>query len=156
MKLPQVGFTGTRHGMTSIQYPTFDAVLAQEPLVLHHGDCVGADADAHRTARQRSNVSVVVHPPTDSKLRAFCDYDLLLAPLPYMDRNRAIVDASDVLIACPYEIVEPEFGRSGTWSTIRYALLIPNFPSRYHLAEWPSRSEAVMRKRYIVRSRTTT
>lgn len=51
-----------------------------------------------------------------------------MSPLPYMERNRAIVDASDVLIACPYEIVEPEFGRSGTWSTIRYALTIPNFP----------------------------
>jgi outer membrane protein insertion porin family len=35
-----------------------------------------------------------------------------------LDRNRAIVDSCDVLIACPKG---PEEQRSGTWATVRYA-----------------------------------
>jgi hypothetical protein len=38
---------------------------------------------------------------------------------PYLDRNREIVDNTDVLVACP---AGPEERRSGTWSTIRHAL----------------------------------
>ena len=40
-------------------------------------------------------------------------------PLPYLERNRAIVDACDILIACPKGMQEEQ--RSGTWATVRYA-----------------------------------
>ena len=39
-------------------------------------------------------------------------------PKPYLDRNRDIVDACEVLLATPDG---PERLRSGTWSTVRYA-----------------------------------
>ena len=44
----------------------------------------------------------------------------ILDPRPYLARNRDIVDASDLMLACPAE--QQEVLRSGTWATIRYAL----------------------------------
>lgn len=40
-------------------------------------------------------------------------------PLPPLERNHRIVDACDVLIACPKDAQEQL--RSGTWATVRYA-----------------------------------
>jgi len=40
-------------------------------------------------------------------------------PTPYLSRNRAIVDETEMLIATPAEFTEQQ--RSGTWSTVRYA-----------------------------------
>jgi predicted Rossmann fold nucleotide-binding protein DprA/Smf involved in DNA uptake len=42
----------------------------------------------------------------------------LREPLPYLERNHAIVNESDFLIAAPDG---PETLRSGTWATVRYA-----------------------------------
>lgn len=95
----------------------------------HHGDCVGADAQAHQLVRSlyadpEEGWFVVTHPPTDPKARAWCgvvEYDGpgdQLFPKPYLERNHAIVDATDCLIACPDG---PERERSGTWATVRYA-----------------------------------
>jgi hypothetical protein len=42
----------------------------------------------------------------------------LLPEREYLQRNRDIVDATDVLLAAPDG---PERVRSGTWSTVRYA-----------------------------------
>lgn len=38
---------------------------------------------------------------------------------PYLARNREIVNASDLMIAAPFEYFE-EMRGSGTWATIRY------------------------------------
>ncbi len=43
----------------------------------------------------------------------------VLESKPYLERNRDIVDASEVLIACPS--TREEVMRSGTWATVRYA-----------------------------------
>jgi hypothetical protein len=120
MKYPTVaGFTGTEHGMSESQKESVDHLLV-DLLVkqLHHGDCVGADAEAHRLAKARS-VFVVGHPPVDDKKRAFCVCDHLEPPLPYLERDRKIVDASQFLIAVPRQY--EEVVRSGTWTTYRYA-----------------------------------
>jgi hypothetical protein len=82
-----------------------------------HGDCVGADAQAHAMAKA-DGFRVVIHPPSDDSKRAFCQGDAVLAPPPYLVRNRRIVDASGVLVATPQGDEEL---RSGTWSTVRYA-----------------------------------
>jgi hypothetical protein len=92
---------------------------AGHPLWLHHGDCVGSDAEAHRIAQELA-VAVVLHPPDDDRQRAFCtgavsSHD----PMPYLRRNRMIVDSCDVLVAAPKS--QHEQIRSGTWATIRYA-----------------------------------
>lgn len=45
--------------------------------------------------------------------------DVVHEPRPPLERNRDVVDASDVLLACPGGMAEEQ--RSGTWATIRYA-----------------------------------
>lgn len=121
-----VGFTGTRDGMTTAQTESFWQINQKTcPGWFHHGDCVGADADAHQIAR-RKGLYIALHPPSDSSLRAFCDHDVTSGPKPYLVRNRDIVDASSVLVACPGTMKEEKFHR--TWYTIRYALSIPSFP----------------------------
>jgi hypothetical protein len=113
----KIGFTGTRRGMAQAQNASFWYWLAGEGE-FHHGDCTGSDEQAHIMARG-SMFRIVVHPPTDDKNRAFCIGDETRDPLPYLDRNRNIVDETEVLVATPAE--DEEQLRSGTWSTIRYA-----------------------------------
>lgn len=85
---------------------------------LHHGDCVGADAEVHEIAEAFGSVTIVSHPPKIDRLRARCVADEEREPLPYHVRNRAIVDESSLLIAAPKG---PESVGSGTWQTVRYA-----------------------------------
>jgi hypothetical protein len=113
------GFTGTRKGMTHVQAVT----LAREmqtfaPSILHHGECIGADQQAHNIGRL---LDVRIHGwPQDTYegLRAFCDVDVRHPAMPPLTRNRRIVDQCDTLFAAPDG---PERQRSGTWSTVRYA-----------------------------------
>jgi hypothetical protein len=116
----RVGFTGTRDGMTEGQKRGLRSLLKTiRASHLHHGDCVGADADAHAIA-QELGIKVETHPPTDKKLRAFCEgADVEHDAAPYLHRNKNIVDSTKILIATPKTPVEEI--KSGTWSTIRYA-----------------------------------
>lgn len=88
------------------------------PVVLHHGDCVGADAVAHRIARDLHH-KIHGHPPIRSTYRANCTFDWEEEPKDYLVRNRDIVNATTLLIAIPDGYKETL--RSGTWSTVRYA-----------------------------------
>lgn len=98
-------------------------LLKDNFLEFHHGDCVGADAEAHKIFLGK--VSIVIHPPIDTKKRVFCGGDsagngvTILKAKDYLDRNHDIVDATDFLIATPDGYKEKL--RSGTWATIRYA-----------------------------------
>jgi hypothetical protein len=85
---------------------------------LHHGDCIGADADAHKLARACS-ARIVLHPPRLDRHRAWCHGDLVRDSYDYLTRNKHIVDDTSGLIATPKSAVE--MTRSGTWSTVRYA-----------------------------------
>lgn len=124
----RLGFTGTRRGMTDAQKARVAEKSAPFAEV-HHGDCVGADADMHAIARAAGQ-RVVVHPPTDPKLQACLTGDVTAPAKPYLDRNRDIVDEADVLIATPAES-GPSTG--GTWFTIRYAFKL----GRPVLIVWP-------------------
>lgn len=113
-----VGFTGTQRGMTPNQLSIVRYFLGGPYTWLHHGDCIGADAQAHQAAR-RKGISIHRHPPDDPKKRAFCDFDVDHPEKPYLERNHDIVDACEFLIGAPGE--DKEQLRSGTWATIRYA-----------------------------------
>jgi hypothetical protein len=114
----RVGFTGTRLGMSDRQREGLQELLqGLGATVLHHGDCIGADADAHHVA-EGLGVPIVIHPPTNGSCRAYCKSPTIRAPYDYLKRNHNIVDESDVLIAAPEGA---EVQRSGTWATIRYA-----------------------------------
>lgn len=114
-----VGFSGTRKGMSENQkYAVREVLDGLAALTLHHGDCVGADAEAHEIA-VACGFLTVAHPPENPSLRAYCRTDGKMLPLPYLERDRAIVDATYMLIAAP-ESATPDKG--GTWYTIRYAM----------------------------------
>ena len=158
-----LGFTGTQSGMNEYQRNKFIEFLNQfNPNEFHHGDCIGADNDAHyaflkwHTNNDKIMRKIVIHPPTNQQKRAFttnqfisvkfhhsnvqmlvshekiltllkidllnCKYKILieeLDDLPYLERNRSIVDACNVMIATPKEMEHTL--RSGTWATVRYA-----------------------------------
>lgn len=116
-----IGFTGTQIGMTHAQNDRCQRLLKDldNNQQFHHGDCVGADAEAAFHAH-RFGYFVVCHPPLIEAKRAFTNnYNEKRHPDEYIARNHAIVDESDVLIACPQENTEQL--RSGTWATVRYA-----------------------------------
>lgn len=115
-----VGFTGTRIGMTEKQKEKVKYFLSfYNATELHHGDCIGADSDAHSIARNL-DVPITIHPPLNLTRRMFNNgYAKILEKFDYATRNENIVEASDVLLACPKSSSEEL--RSGTWSTVRYA-----------------------------------
>lgn len=113
-----LGFTGTQHGMTSRQLKAVRRLLYKCD-VLHLGDCIGADAQAHEEALH-AGARTVGHPPTDSGKRAFLEYDEEHEPKPFLKRDDDIVaEGVDGLIAAPHGFVEER--RSGTWATVRRA-----------------------------------
>ena len=115
----RLGFTGTREGMTDRQKNYLIRVLDAYPIEqLHHGDCVGADEFAHNLSKNMG-IYVVVHPPIDPILRAFCQGDEIRDTLPYIERNHNIVDETRHLFVAPR--TREEQVRSGTWATYRYA-----------------------------------
>ena len=119
-----VGFTGTQTGMTAEQKAELEGhlrgwLLAGYWVEFHHGDCVGADAEAAEIARELG-CWVVGHPPSDPKKRAFFKSDEERKPRPYLARNHDIVDQSEVVYAAPRSRIE-QYRGSGTWATVRYA-----------------------------------
>lgn len=121
----KIGFTGTRQRPTEAQRLALAKLLEMSGAEeLRHGDCTGADAVAHHIAlalrELRGLPRIVIHPPVGEVYRANCQgADEVLPVQEYLIRNRAIVDATDRLVALPQSAVEKQ--RSGTWSTIRFA-----------------------------------
>jgi len=104
--------------MTHEQIGRVDELTAYDFDIVHHGDCLGADADMHRIARANGQY-IVGHPPIKNDFRAFCDFDEEHLPKEYLTRDRDIVHDSELLIATPAEM-EPQ-PKGGTWYTVRYA-----------------------------------
>jgi len=119
----RVGFTGTRHGMTPIQKLVLQTLLQEQfkggaiQPVFHHGDCVGADAEAAAIALD-IGYKLECHPPLSNSHRAYVVSSVYHPPRPYLDRDRDIVVASEVLFVTPFQ--KKHVIRSGTWTTYRY------------------------------------
>lgn len=127
-----VGFSGTRLGMSEKQWDMTQQVLylvsAGDTFSAHHGDCIGADSEFHASCMASQRARVVLHPGPIAELRAMCVGAVSeRVALPFLVRNRAIVDAADVLIAAPLEL-EPQ-KQGGTWHTIGLA----RFALKHHL-----------------------
>jgi hypothetical protein len=122
----RMGVTGATGGCTPWQAAQLRSLLMSfTPSEVHHGDCIGVDALSHAIAIELRDCSttgsprVHIHPPEDSKQRAFCQYYDVMHPLqPYLVRDREIA-ACDLLVAVPHS--RQEQLRSGTWATVRYA-----------------------------------
>lgn len=121
--MPNLGFSGTSAGMTQIQSILVERhIRRRRGWVLHHGDCVGADAEAHDIAsgKNGAGLRIIVHPPDNPSKRAFCEgYDEIRSAAPYLTRNGHIVAEADELLAAPESGWERQ--RSGTWATVRRA-----------------------------------
>ncbi len=117
--MKHLAFTGTQAGMTGPQRARFRGLMrALRPATFHHGDCVGADAEAHDDVVGTTRVHI--HPCTISDKRAWKGQAFVIeAPAPPLERNRVMVDVSEALVATPKGMIEEL--RSGTWATIRYA-----------------------------------
>lgn len=122
-----LGFTGTRHGMTLKQRSTVARLFRSLPLTeLHHGDAKGSDAQAHWLAVHMPDVLIVIHPPNNTRERAFCDIappHSIRKPRPYLVRDQDIVkEGVDGLVAAPKSADPPASLRGqGTWTTVGYA-----------------------------------
>lgn len=122
--ITDVGFTGSRLTPTTAQVVWLTMALNELRAVngvvmLHHGDCLGADAVANDVAIYVGH-TVKLHPPSNPKHRAYCKgFADTAVPKAYLDRNHDIVDESNFIYALPSG---PEQLRSGTWSTVRYAV----------------------------------
>lgn len=147
MKTLKVGITGTRYGMSEKQRgvisDTFDLMAKNYYIELHHGDCVGVDAEADHLIREyQKKYKIIIHPPVEDSHRARCktspfatleSYEkhasefagkwgqavVAVEPKTYLARNRDIVNATHIVIAAPQTAIELQ--HSGTWYTIRYA-----------------------------------
>lgn len=125
--IAHLGVTATRNGLLlpqmGVAIKIFRA-LAPQLEMLHHGDCIGGDAELHDLCRKVSNNLVHIHGhlPNDDSQRAFCKCDSYSDPLPYIKRNHVIVNVSQLIVAFPAEYTMRLRG-SGTWATIRYAKL---------------------------------
>jgi hypothetical protein len=115
-----IGFTGTQQGMTAAQKLALRSLLDGGAGEFHHGDCVGADDEAHDIANE-CGYAIILHPPTNGSKRAWREMPrhMMRPEKPYLDRNKDIVRETASLIAAPAEPEEQL--RSGTWSTVRFA-----------------------------------
>lgn len=121
-----IGVTASRYGLNELQLSHVRRMLAdlrtgnQTVLHLHHGDCVGGDAQIHALAAAADPKIVIhVHPPTSPRFRAFCKGDVVYLEEVYYLRNRAICQRSKVLWVFP-DGMQYRQG-SGTWLTWRIA-----------------------------------
>jgi hypothetical protein len=119
-----LGFTGTRQRPTLAQLAVLDEELAKLTklgfLQLLHGDCVGADAAAHRAAHS-IGWKIEIFPPNEPTYRAYClGADTIHTTRAYMARNELIAARCDRLLALP-ETRTFNKRRSGTWATVRRA-----------------------------------
>jgi len=117
----KVGFTGTQIGMSDHQKEQFVLKLYDLGVTeFHHGDCIGADEEAHDIVREFfPDVKIHIHPPKYENKRAFKVGDVMYAQDDYIPRDRKIVDSTEFLIGAPKS--NKEELRSGTWTTIRHA-----------------------------------
>jgi hypothetical protein len=117
----KIGFTGTRHGMSQHQKEQFVLKMMELGCTeFHHGDCEGADAEAHDIVREFfPDVRIEVYPPKSDYMRAFRRGDFCHPTEDYIARDRNIVNRTEYLIGAPLHDVEEL--RSGTWTTIRHA-----------------------------------
>ncbi len=134
---PGLGFTGTRRGMTRPQLEAAERIIS-EAEEFRHGDCLGSDEEAHDLAIEHG-IPVIIHPPTDSRWRAWCKGGRVKKAQGFLRRNRMIVRCTGSLLAAPAEATEQR--RGGTWYTIRFAISLRRpvtviFPSG-EVTPWP-------------------
>jgi len=122
----KLGYTGTRFGMTEYQKMFLRDFFRSHTITeLRHGKCIGGDEDAHLIAWLETDhvQKIIMHPPIykkfESKICSTEPPDIVELPAKgFLDRDQDIVNAVDMLLACPKDFKQLH---SGTWYTINYA-----------------------------------
>lgn len=112
-----IGVSGTRKGWTDAQKDKFQAycLITQSISILHHGDCVGVDAQACAFA-QSLGIHTISHPPINEDHRAHTEGNaIVLQAQKYMQRNRDIVHSVEFMLFVPSDSEMRKTG--GTWLT---------------------------------------
>jgi len=66
------------------------------------------------------DITIYSYPPINDHYAIKCLGHVNYKPQPFLVRDRALVDAADILLSMP--LTDYETFRSGTWYTTRYAL----------------------------------
>jgi hypothetical protein len=118
----KIGVTGTREGATDGQLIAvvclFEQFVGQE-VELHHGDCTGVDIEVAAIA-STFGYKIVCHPPLKTELQGGFGGDEVREAKGYLERDRNIVDETDMLIVIPLHDERQTTG--GTWYTHDYAV----------------------------------
>lgn len=122
LPVTDIGFTGTRKGMTPLQRSSVSLLIQDlHPQNAHLGDCTGVDEQVRAMLEEFfPHIQRIGHPPKNNKTRAWGSFDVLHPEKDYEARDKDIVKSSSVLIAVPKGFKE-EMRGSGTWLTVRYA-----------------------------------
>lgn len=130
-KTVDLGFTGSRYGMTNRQLLTFNNLLMLWNIKrMRHGCCVGADEQAMKAVYDHNRkIRIIGHPPLKPdwySMAAVLMCDALRPPKDYHARDRDIVEMCTVLVATPKSTIDRT---GGTWYTVHHALRlhVPTF-----------------------------
>ncbi len=106
-----IGFTGSRRGVTPEQKARLISMLTDQRdfTIAVHGMAIGADAFFHEAVRLFPKVKIIGYPGDIPKYRADVVCDVTFPKRNPMDRNRLIVDTSDLMIVgLPLTIIWPD------------------------------------------------
>jgi hypothetical protein len=116
----KIGVTGTREGANEQQL--LEVIKFMESLgsghELHHGDCKGVDIQVAAVAKVLG-WRIVCHPPKTTEQQGYFGGDEMRKPLGYLQRDRNIVNETEILIVVPLQNQWQPKG--GTWYTHDYA-----------------------------------
>lgn len=125
-----IGFTGTRKGMTRKQKAKIKLffeghlldldMMERDTWVVRHGGCDGSDDDFHNIASEYADM-IYVYPGDEQQKTKYKNSRFVTVTeiKPYLERNKDIVHMTGGLLATPKGFKEEK--RSGTWMTIRHA-----------------------------------
>jgi hypothetical protein len=120
----KIGVTGTREGANDKQLKQVAEYLMSLGPVgpgheLHHGDCRGVDVQIAAIAKHLG-WRIVCHPPKLTEQQGFFGGDEIRGKKGYMERDRHIVEETELLIVVPLQ--DKWQPKGGTWYTHDYAV----------------------------------
>lgn len=127
----KIGFVGTRIGLNIEQKKSIIHILDKafkntNTIIVLHGDCIGGDTEFHQICTEYNNlhkdkyIEIHIYPTNITSMRAYNKANIVMPIMRPLDRNNAIMNKADILIACP-EDKNVEKMMSATWYTIRRA-----------------------------------
>jgi hypothetical protein len=116
----KIGVTGTREGANDKQLKQVAEYLMSlgSGHELHHGDCRGVDVQIAAIAKHLG-WRIVCHPPELTEQQGFFGGDEVRAKKGYMERDRNIVEETELLIVVSLQ--DKWQPKGGTWYTHDYA-----------------------------------